>query len=322
MKFWRRILVVSYFISWPLWAAVNAQFSLEVKIDPSVVAKISGLVHERLRSNHGFAPDQLNALIQDLSALASVKGGESSPLFYEIFLYQKQWDGPWLAQWLLKGIREFRTSKGEPCSTMIEKNYNACAIINTQTIVLSPAHFQNDRIKRILTLVHERRHFDGYLHIPNTPSWDNEIKGSRGAQLALIVSMVNSCSNCTIIAKQQIVGFKDEVLGAIKNLSQQDQEILNTELASLRSPMKKDVALFLAELKRHPSFISVNHFECKNRVPLYMYDQMKKTIPNVDAQDCFYIYYKSKTSPNLGEEFPEGAIDRLGVRITFAPVNL
>jgi hypothetical protein len=247
-------------------------------------------------------------------------------------LYQKEFSGSWLFQWLIHGIKEFKASKGMTCSHLSEKNFNACSIFGSQTLVLSPLHFQNDRLKRILTLIHERRHFDGYDHIPNTQSVDNVIKGTRGAQLAFITSLVNSCLNCTIIARQNAINYKDEIIGALKNLSNEDRQLLSEELASFKNPMPNNISQFLVETKKQASFATVVHYECKEGLPLFQYQQKNRVLPNVNAQDCFYIYYKAGISPNLADQYlgsagggsgsnSGGSLSRFGALFTFVAVG-
>jgi hypothetical protein len=311
------VSVVSYFFGFLAFSAVNSQFSLELKVEPSVEANVAQLVNARLTAGHGFSNAELTSLIHDLAVLASINGGKPSVLFSQVFTQLRDFSGAGLFQWIIGGIRQFRASQGMVCSNLSEQNFNACSILNTQTVVLSPAHFQNDRLKRILTLIHERRPFDGYDHIPNTPSYDKEIRGTRGAQLSFLTSLVNSCSNCTIIAKQDALNHKAEILAALKNLSNTDQSLLNEELQSVQNPMPSNISQFLAELKTQTSCLTVTHFECKNGVPLYLYQQQNKILPNVNSQDCFTVYYKAGVSPSLGAQFPEGKVNRFGALFIF-----
>jgi hypothetical protein len=308
--------MVVFSLSGGVFAGVNSQFSLELKVEASLESKVHQLVSERLAPNHGFSKDEIEALVHDLAVLASINGGKPSALYKTIFS-QNTFSGSGFFQWLITGIKQLKASHGEPCTPLSKVDYFGCSNISARSITLPPEYFQNNRIRRILTLIHERRHLDGYDHIPNTPSYDKEVKGTRGAQLAFIVSLVNSCTNCTIMAKQEALSNKEEIVGAMKNLSEDDSQLLQIELASLQNIIPVEVSTFLGELKRQQSFLSVSHMECKNKVPLYEYEQ-HRTVPNVDAQDCFIIYYKKGKSPHLGEQFPE-PITRFGVLFLFVP---
>lgn len=318
MKNIKLFILISHFVGCGVFAGVNSQFSLELKVEPSVKRSVAELVNERLPSDHGFSAEEVETLIQDFAVLATVKGGKSSPLFYEIFSHQKSFSGDWLLQWMMAGTKEFKASRGEACNQFSVGDYNACSNFSKHSMVLTPSYFQNNRISRLLTMIHERRHFDGYDH--SAGSHDREIKGARGAQLAFIVSFVNSCSNCTIIAKKNMLGSKDQIVGAMRDLSEDDSLLLKKELAALQSEMPVDISEFLSGLKKQESFISVNHVECKNNIPLYIYQQQQSPVPDVNAQDCFFIYYKKTKSAHLGEQFVE-PITRFGALFTFLPVN-
>ncbi|MGZ3742247.1 MAG: hypothetical protein ACXWRE_00055 [Pseudobdellovibrionaceae bacterium] len=316
MKSLNLIMFVSLFIGTGAFAGINSQFSLELKVEPSLEVNVSQLIKERLTPDHGFSREQLETVVHDLAVLASIRGGPSSPLYDKIFSHQKDFNGAWLLQWIMDGTKHLKMSQGNSCGS----HSNACGNASSRTIFISSEHFQNDRLHRILTLIHERRHLDGYDHIPGTPSYDKEMEGTRGAQLAFLVSLINSCSNCTIFEKKKALDIKEEIVGTIKNLSEDDHSLLEKELASLQNPMPSDLNKFMAELKTQKSFISINHFECKNEVPLYLYQQQQKALPNVDAQDCFLTYYTKGASPNLGEKFPQ-PLHRFGVIFNFIPVG-
>lgn len=279
-------------------------FSLELGVDIQMENKVRQLITERLPSNHGFSNLEIDTLVSDLSVLGSIKGGESTPLFYDIFLYQKQFQGEWLLRWLISGIKTLKASKGYDCLNLNEATYNACAIFATRTVLLSPQHFQHDRLRRILTLIHERRHFDDYTHVQGTPSYDDTVQGANGAQLAFLVSLVNSCTNCTDITKLQAIEYIKEISTKLINLSPADQKRLTQELSKIRTKLPDEILSFISELKGDKSFAAIFHVECKNGIPLYEYDRQKKPLPNVDAVDCFLVYYHEKIIPNLANRFP------------------
>ncbi|MGZ3793952.1 MAG: hypothetical protein ACXVCP_16480 [Bdellovibrio sp.] len=286
----------------------STRYSLELGIDPQVEDKVRQLLKDRLPISNGFSEKEIETLVLDLSALGSIIGGESSPLYYDIFLYQKQFRGEWLLRWLINGIKNIKASKGNICSNLTEANYNACAVFSTQTVLLSPQYFLNDRLRRILTLIHERRHFDDYNHVPNTPSYDDNIQGSNGAQLAFLVSLINACDNCTNLTKVQANEYIKEITAKFVNLSSSDQMRLNQELSSIKINLPDEVLSFISVLKNDKSYLTMTHFECKNGIPLFEYDRQKLALPNVDAVDCFFVYYDQKQSPNLSNRFPTATL--------------
>ncbi|MGZ3774548.1 MAG: hypothetical protein ACXVCY_12300 [Pseudobdellovibrionaceae bacterium] len=299
----------------------STPFSLELGVDPHMEATVSQFVHDRLPVNHGFSDAEVDTLVKDLSVLASIKGGESSGLYYDIFMYQRQFQGEWLLRWLLNGIKTLKSSKGDFCLSLSESAYNACAIFASKTILLSPQHFQHDRLRRLLTLIHERRHFDGYNHVPGTPSYDDTVQGANGAQLAFLVTLVNSCSNCTAITKHTALDYIQEMSSKLIHLPSGELERLNQELASIKPELPSEITGFISTLKADKSFVTITHFECKNGTPLYEYDHLNSKIPNVNAVDCFFVYFRENMSPNVRDRFSTTSPKGQNYTFSFVPIK-
>jgi hypothetical protein len=300
----------------------NTRYSLELKIEPQLRENVRQLIYQRISTNHGFSNYGLEILIDDFTILGSLQSsGAASYLFSEIFSNQQLLQGPFLLSWFMSKVRELRASDGSTCANLSSNEYFACADMNTNTISLSANHFKNDRLRRILTYIHERRHFDGYNHVPNTASFDNILHGSNGAQLSFLVSLINTCTNCTIISKRQAVEYKNELLNKFIQLSSFDQNILRNEVASIKPEFPPQLTQLLNQIKQDPGFVTVVHFECKNGIPLYEYAQQHKSVPNVDANDCFTIYYKEKLSPHIKNRIPENVLLPLKVQFLYIPIS-
>ena len=217
-------------------AYVNNSSSLDIQSNIFVKKAMKSLIPK----DHGFTDEELVTLTIDLETLSSINTSFSSLLFVKIFDQQLNLNGNWLAHWFFSRVKKIKSSSGKPCIYVAEKDYLACAPYGTDTVLLTPSHFENSRFRRILTLLHEARHFDGFVHLAGFNSAvDGTVMGCRGVQLAFLTTMVGYCEQCKESDRIDFLKYENELTQSFRNLNRDESILLQGELFLLEGFKQK-----------------------------------------------------------------------------------
>jgi hypothetical protein len=258
---------------------------------PQIRTQIKNLLESKLSTERSFSGRENQVLVDDFAALTQIQGDlVSSPLYWDIFRpTDKALNGSYILHWVLSNFTTVAPSKGRTCGLSSDSEYVACSILSEKKIILTPLFFQQSRLSRITTLIHEARHFAGYPHLTmDNASEDGVVNGARGAEVAFLAAIATHCTNCRLLDRQMAFKWANQVATKIRNLNSADQSVLNYELRTLKDPLEQKYLPLVSKLRQERQYVHIMPSICFGTIPFSEFNGDPNTTPSFD---CVLLYY-------------------------------